>query len=199
MIEVEKKFRLQSNFLKKIKREGTFISHKEFQDTYFDTATWRYTLKNVWLRLREDAFELKVAVQKERGLIDRYDEITDEVGILKAMDIPIELPLTSCFKKHAITPFCTFWTDRRKYQMGEFIIDIDTADFGDLTYSVAEVEILVPTEKEIAQAEDKIETFLVKQSVDWNRQILGKLSYYLSQRRPDHYNALVKAKVIKEG
>lgn len=198
MIEVEKKFRLRNAFFEKIKREGTFLSHKEFQDTYYDTAEWHYTLQNMWLRRREDIFELKVGVQQECGIIDRYDEITDPMGILKALNLPLTPSLSSALEEKKITPFCSFWTDRRKYQLGEFIIDIDTATFDDLTYSVAEVELLVPNKSAIADAENKITKFLERESVDWKKLIHGKLSYYLSQRRPKHYSALVEAKVFKE-
>ena len=199
MIEVEKKFKLQNTFFEKIKREGTFLSQKEFQDTYYDTADWKYTLQNMWLRRREDAFELKVATQQASGIIDRYDEITNPMGILKALDLPLLPTVQAALEENHIIPFCSFWTNRRKYQLDEFIIDIDTATFDDLTYSVAEIELLVPSKSAIADAEKKITQLLEREAIDWKRQIHGKLSYYLSQRHPKHYSALVKAKVIKEG
>lgn len=198
MIEVEKKFLFEGGFSERVKREGTFISQEEFKDTYYDTPQWHYTLKNIWLRKRGDAFELKVAMQQESGVIDRYDEITAPLGILTAMKLPLTLPLEKTLEKSHITPFCSFWTHRTKYQLGEFIIDIDTATFKDLTYSVAEVELLVEKEVDIAAAEEKIAKLLERESIDWRMHVLGKLSYYLSQRRPKHYAALVRAKVIRE-
>ena len=197
MIEVEKKFKLEGSFFEKVKREGTFLSQKEFQDTYYDTDEWRYTLKNMWLRKREDTYELKVSTQKESGIIDRYDEITNPMGILKAMDLPLLPSIPNALEDSNITPFCSFWTDRRKYQLGEFIIDIDTATFDDLTYSVAEVELLVQEESDIAAAETKITKLLERASINWHKQVLGKLSYFLAKRRPEHYAALVDAKVIR--
>lgn len=198
MIEVEKKFKLENAFFDRIKSEGTFLSQREFMDVYYDTKDWRYTKQNIWLRRRDRSFELKVSVEQESGIIDRYDEITDPVGILRALNLPISSSLPDALKTHQINPFCSFWTDRRKYQLGEFIIDIDRATFDDLTYSVAEIELLVPDEKGIVDAEKKITTLLESEAIDWKARIPGKLSYYLSKKHPKHYAELVKAKVIKE-
>ena len=198
MIEVEKKFKLEADFFEKIKREGTFLSQKKFLDAYYDTSQWLYTMQNMWLRKREKNFELKVAVQQESGIIDRYNEITDPIGILKALKLRPSTSLPLVLKENKITAFCSFWTDRRKYQLGEFIIDIDTATFDDLTYCVAEAELLVSHESGIFEAEEKITRFLEQESVDWRKVVQGKLPYFLARRRPEHYSALVNAKVIRE-
>jgi len=196
MIEVEKKFRLNKNFRDKIEHEAKFLSKKIFHDVYYDTAQWIYTLQNMWLRKREQVFELKVGVQKERGLIDRYNEITDPMEILKTLNLPITLPIRRALKENQITPFCSFQTDRSKYQLEEFTIDIDTAFFRDLTYSIAEVELLVPSNKNIPEAEAKLIQFLEKEFIDWRVAVPGKLPYFLSQSCPQHYAALFQAKVI---
>ena len=197
MIEVEKKIRLNKNFSEKIKREAKFLSQKLFSNISIMTLLqWIYTLQNMWLRKREQVFELKVGLEKERGLIDRYDEITDTMEILKALNLPIRSSIPRAFKKKQIVPFCSFQTDRIKYQLDEFTIDIDTAICRDLTYSIAEVELLVPSNKNIPEAEAKLIQFLERELIDWHELVPGKLPYFLSQSCPQHYAALLQAKVI---
>jgi len=197
MFEVEKKINLDMHFGNKIRSEGKFLNQKTFQDVYYDTAQWHYTLQNIWLRKREQTFELKVGVHKEQGNIDRYDEITDPVEILKKLNLPTTRPISQVLKENDITPFCSFQTDRSKYQLGEFAIDIDIATCGDLVYSIAEVELLVSSEKDIPKAEEKIVRFLEKESIEWRAIVRAKLSYFLSRNAPAHYAALLEAKVIK--
>ena len=198
MIEVEKKFKLEGSFFEKILREGTFLKQKKFHDTYYDTHDWKYTVQNKWLRNRDSKFELKVAVEQARGTIDRYDEITDPMTILEALGLPLGPSISKALEESGIVPFCSFSTDRRKYQLGEFTIDVDRATFNDLSYAVAEIEILVQDVTRISDAENKIIRFLENESVDWRATVYGKLSYFLRHINPSHFRALVNARVIRE-
>jgi adenylate cyclase class IV len=96
-----------------------------------------------------------------------------------------------------ISTFCSFTTRRKSYQLGELKIDIDEADFGDLKYRIAEVEIIVSDLGKVQDAEQKIAHFMKEMNIDASIPVPAKLTYYLYCKRPKHYQALVLNKVIQ--
>ena len=67
-IEVEKKFTAPDcAWLAKCVKEtgGTDIGKKSFTDVYYDTAACVLTRKDIWLRCRDGAWELKLPVEEE--------------------------------------------------------------------------------------------------------------------------------------
>jgi adenylate cyclase class IV len=195
MIEIEKKVLLEEEHLDHLQAISRLLSTTSFRDTYFDTPDYRLTKEDQWLRQREGKFELKVG-PKERRNIDRYEEIIEESEIFNRRNLEKGGSLADSLKKAGIAPFSSFVTNRKKYQCGLFAIDIDTADFGDSFYHVAEVEVMVATEKEIPEAEAKIGTFLNYMGLDAHSQIPAKLTVYLKRKRPDHYQALVSKGIL---
>ena len=195
-IEIEKKVSLEPHQIQKIARIGHLLSETRIDDRYFDTADYHYTTQNIWLRQRGEAFELKVGIKKQNGSIDRYEEITDKKCILEYLgaDIDGDLPL-ACSQK-GLSPFCSFVTHRKSYKLDELKIDIDEADFGDLRYQVAEIEIVVSDLEKMQEAEEKIMQFIKELGIDVSIPVPAKLTYYLYCKRPDHYQALVEHKVI---
>lgn len=198
-IEVEKKVILEPNHIAMIEREGSFLGEKEFRDIYFDRADCSLTAKNIWLRLREKAFELKVGIKGAHGLCDRYAEINDPQEILKqlGLDSPPLEEIESALLRSGIKSFANFVTKRRRYQLEDLSIDIDIADFGDLIYRIAEFELVVPNADEIQKAEDKIQRTLDKLQIDMSIIVPAKLTYYLFHKQPKHYKILVDNQVIK--
>jgi len=196
-IEIEKKVRLEPHQIKKIAQKAFFLKEIRIQDTYFDTADYRYTMQNMWLRKREGVFELKVGIKKQNGSIDRYEEITNEKSILKYLGVDIDTDLPTALSQEGLSPFCTFATERKSYQLGEINIDIDAADFGDLRYQIAEIEIVVSDLDKVQDAEQKIFQFIKDLDIDVSIPVPAKLTYYLYCKRPEHYQALVHNKVIQ--
>lgn len=199
MIEIEKKVRLESHHVEEITTNGTFIEELHIKDTYFDHSDFRFTTKNMWLRQRENQFELKKGIKREGSSIDRYEEISDKERILTELGFSHKCThdMLTTLSDAGIIPFCTFLTKRRRYQLDEFSVDIDVADFGDLVYRVAEFELLVDSEKKIQEAEDKINHLLQRMQINLSAVVPAKLTYYLYNRSPYHYQALVDNKVIK--
>lgn len=197
MIEVEKKVMLTEAHINEIETNATFLHTKSFSDTYFDTTSYTYTLQNMWLRKRAETFELKVGIIKEGDTIDRYDELTEPSAIYKTLGIELNSNLENDLANHAIVPFCTFTTTRTKYQLGPYTIDIDHAVCGSMTYDIAEIERLVNTPDEIPKAEQSIYELIAKLQIDPTIRLLGKLPYFLSKLRKDHFQALVMANVIQ--
>lgn len=196
MIEVEKKVAIAEADLKTIERLGTFLGSRILTDTYYDTADFRYTTSDIWLRERECKFELKIGIRGFEGNIDQYQEITKESEILKKLGLEKEKDLLKALEKAKIFPYATFQTVRRKYQIEEFTIDLDLAYFDDFIYRMAEIELLVSGENKVKEAEDSISRFITQLGIDPKRPVKAKLIEYLSQKNPTHYQALQASGII---
>lgn len=198
-IEVEKKVKLDPHHIEQIEEKGIFVKEVQFKDTYFDRADFYLTTRNIWLRKRDHQFELKVGVKKANGLIDRYEEITDEQKILTHLNLPSNFSenILDTFSDAGIIPFSSFTTQRKSYILGEFSIDIDIANFGDLMYRVAEFELLVSSIDQIKEAEEKIKNILLQMKIDFSIVIPAKLTYYLYHKWQEHYKALIDNRVIQ--
>src|SRR3989344_3797540 len=86
MIEVEKNFDLKPGDKERLIQDAKLIAEKTFTDIYYDTADFRLTTKDYWLRQREGKWELKVplseAIRKKET--DQYRELEDENDVSAA-------------------------------------------------------------------------------------------------------------------
>ncbi len=195
MFEVEKKIILSNDQVKKLKAIAKYIKKSKIEDAYYDDNNYSLTIANKWLRKRDNVFELKMGPKINQS-VNHYKEITDVKEIINELSLPINQDLDSSLINNKIFPFCSFITYREKYQLGEFIIDFDIADFSDFTYQIAEFELIVPKKELMKEAEEKIENKLMELNLYSNEPVTAKLSYYLMKKRKSHYDALVKANVI---
>ena len=137
MIEVEKKFILNEQNLKRIIKGTQFINEKIFTDIYYDTKKFYLTSNDKWLRSRDGKFELKMPLNKKgERLVDQYDELEDEQKIREALNLPSNGNIADDLKKAKYSPFCTCKTTRKKYKKESFTIDLDIVDFHDFTYNI---------------------------------------------------------------
>lgn len=196
-IEVEKKVKLEAQHLKEIEKRAIFLRQIQIKDTYFDKLDFNFTAQNMWLRERDGQFELKRGIKKERDSVDYYEEIKENALMRTYLNLDHKGDFLQALIQSDIHPFCSFVTDRKCYQLGEIFIDIDKADFGDLTYVVAEFEVMVDCIEKIKDAEEKIQELLVQMHIDSSIIIPAKLTYYLYHKRFSHYETLVTHKVIK--
>lgn len=196
-IEIEKKVRLEPHHIQKIAQKARLVKEMSIQDSYFDTANYHYTSQNIWLRQRESLFELKLGIKNQNGFVDRYEEIIDEQSILKHLGIDASIDLPTALSQNKFSCFCTFVTLRKSYQLDELSIDIDQADFGNLRYQIAEIEMIVSSLDKVQEAEQRISHFIKEMGIDISIPIPAKLIYYLYCKRPEHYQILVQNKVIQ--
>ena len=198
MIEVEKKFILSEQDKKRLTKDAEFLSERVFTDIYYDTEKWLLTSQDKWLRFREGVFELKLSLHNgvER-LTDQYDELADEQRIRQVIDLPPNKNLADDLIKAGYFPFCTCKTTRRKYKKEPFIICLDIVDFQDFTYNIGEIELMVNDKSEIEGAIEKIMDFAKSQNITI-APVRGKIVEYLKRARPNHYQTLVKKKVVKD-
>lgn len=113
--------------------------------------------------------------------------------ICQQLKIKYDKSLPKSLAENEITPFAKIVSQRKKFKKGEFIFDFDITDFG---YSICEIELLVKDKSEINIAAKKIEKFAKEINFE-NRPVKGKLIEYIYRNRSEHYQALVKAGVIR--
>ena len=89
MIEVEKKFLLTNEEKERLIEGAEFLVEKKQSDVYYDTADYKLTLKDWWLRSRNGIFELKVPLTSENHRsVDQYEEYDDEDQIRELINLP---------------------------------------------------------------------------------------------------------------
>ena len=198
MIEVEKKFILNEQDKERLTKEAQFLNERVFTDTYYDTEIFSLTTKDKWLRSREGRFELKLPLHKGVDrLAEKYDELEDEQKIRKALNLPSNGNLADDLTKAGYFPFCTCKTTRRKYKKEQFIIDLDIVNFQDFIYNIGEIEMMVNEKSEIEKAIEKIMDFAKSQNLTI-APVRGKVIEYLKRTKPNHYQVLVQARVVKD-
>ena len=198
MIEVEKKFILNEHDKERLTKDAEFLNERVFTDIYYDTEIFSLTANDKWLRSREGRFELKLPLHEGIDrLADQYDELEDQRKIRGVLNLPPNGNLADDLAKAGYSPFGTGKTTRRKYKKGPFIIDLDVVDFQDFTYELGEIELMVNEKTEIEKAIEKIMAFAKTQNLTI-APVRGKIMEYLKRARPGHYQALVRAGVVKD-
>jgi adenylate cyclase class IV len=174
-----------------------FISKKVNEDVYYDNDVYALTSNDIWLRKRNGKFELKMPVENgSRGAISRYRKITDEGVIKKILKLDSNKGLEVALNEAGYKPSASFKTTRRRYQKGEFTIDIDEANFGDQIYRICEIELKVKTPAEVKSAEERIVNFAYKHGLKII-PVRGKIIEYLRRKNFEHYAVLIASKVVE--
>lgn len=196
MYEVEKKFILKDDDESKLIEGAKFLGEKKFTDTYYDTDDYGLTTKDIWLRERDERFELKVPFNNSlhERVSDQYQELETDAEIAKYLKLPTDRSLRSSLADNGYQIFCTVTTTRRKYKKDGFVIDLDIVDFG---YEIAEIEYMVDDISKMNEATEKIIQFAKGLGLTDGPVMRGKVAEYLRIKSPDHFNALVDAKVVQ--
>lgn len=187
MIEVEKKFQPNEEELKALLNDAQFFDEKGVVDVYYDTPSFKFARANIFLRKRNNIYELKV-YQKIGGKIntDQALEIVDEKEILNTLGYK-DISFDEFIK--GLTILGQIEQNRRKYIKNGFTIYVDRTGFG---YNIIEIELMVSdSEREIA--EKKILDFAKKYDLQ-QKDLLLKPVEYLRRVRPQIYKDIyVKA------
>ena len=179
MIEVEKKFQPTEEQLAALLKDCEFIREVKLHDLYYDYPDYSLWKKEIYLRKRNDGFELKIQI-KDTGA---YEELEDEESIKKFFKTT--QPLTEFIKENFILAV-DFTTTRKKYKNGEFVIDIDELNFG---YKCVEIELLVADETHIEEGWAKIFELAEKYGFSLAK-VPTKRKEYFRKVKPEVYNLL---------
>ncbi len=202
MIEIEKKFLLTDAQQQALLDGSRELGQKTVEDSYLDTDDYQLTTQDYWFRLRDGAYELKAplrSISELNSATNRYHELTTVEEICQELDLNSTGDFNSTLSIAGIKRFMTCLTNRTSYEKQGFHIDIDTATYLDshFEYAVAEIELLVNDESEADEAERRIIEFAKKFDLTTDRVVLGKVAAYLKAESTGHYDALVKAGVLK--
>ncbi|EKE25775.1 MAG: hypothetical protein ACD_5C00037G0012 [uncultured bacterium] len=193
--EVEKKFILNEKQREKLLEGAEFLSEKKFTDTYFDNDEFSLGLSDMWLGKRDKQFSLKIPVrEKKEDLINKYHEIEGELTIREIFAIPIVNDFEKDLKSFGHKSFCTFQTALKKYTKEGFIIDLDEANFGDWQYELAKIKLLVKSENQMKDAEEKIREFASRFGLEV-KHVNGELIEFIKREIPEIYERLKKEKI----
>ncbi|EKE11943.1 MAG: thiamine triphosphatase-like protein [uncultured bacterium] len=196
MFEVEKKFILNEKQKEALLDGAQFLGGKVFTDAYYDNEQFSLGLSDMWLRKRDDEFNLKIPMREKEGeMINKYHEIEGEMAIREIFAIPIISDFEQDLESFGHLPFCKFETTRKKYAKEGFVIDLDLADFGDWKYGLAEIELVVELKEDMKEAEEKIYEFARRHELEI-KHVNGKLVEFFKRKMPEQYEILKKAGII---
>lgn len=197
MIEIEKKFVIDNKIKSRIVLDAEFVCRKILNDTYYDDTFFSLTKKDMWLRLRNDRFELKIPADiTDKGAINQYKELEDERLIKQILKLSGSESLTHALPANNYNPFCILTTTREKYKKGKFLIDIDTVYADNFNYSIAEIELMIKKKSQMKTALDQMRLFMRENNISEN-PVRGKVIEYIRQNNPLHYELLLTSGVIK--
>ncbi len=207
MIEVESRFLLTAAKQELLLEGATFSGETRFNVQVLDYATWDLAYNNIWLKLKNGKYELKMPLQgqapSEQGhLATVFDEISDNQKILALLRLPANENIAEELEKAGIHSIASIDTIRASYKKGQFFLDLDTAKFSLLAsgeiyhYSVAEIEIQT-TPDHVAQARQDIIDFAHKHGLEVS-DIRGKLMEFIFQNYPEVYKEFVRRKIISQ-
>ena len=165
-IEVERKFSLDVSVDELRARVescgGREQGNVEFTDTYYDTPGCVLASSDVWLRARDDAWEIKLPVpgdeRRSGGERSVFREVEGPAATLRELlavldDAPppenpasredddpaaADAALRDAMEAREVRPFATFSTRRAKFRLDDAVVDVDAASFG---HVVVEVEV----------------------------------------------------------
>lgn len=198
MIEIEKKFSIKDGDFERLTKDAEFVSEKTNNDTYYDKTDYALTRKNIWLRNRNGKWELKSRLHEDADPgVDQYEEIEDEDKIRDFLKLEKNGSFAEVLKTNGYLPFCSYKTTRKKYKKNSFTLDFDFVDFGDFSYEVLEIELMVRDKSEIAKATKRILDF-AKENGLGTKKAWSKPKTYLRRYDPKHFQVLVNAGVMKK-
>lgn len=192
MIEVEKKYSLQPGDRERLLDGATFIKTKTHTDTYYDSKDWKLCTRDIWLRKRNDSFEVKFPTVIDGTVAThQFHEYETEPEIIAALATVPELgfstesaePLETLLSKLDYTPFGSITTTREEYTKDGFILDFDSSDFG---HTILEIELMVERADQADEAVEKIKAFAAAHGIPTVRT-RGKVMAYIKQFHPDLY------------
>jgi thiamine-triphosphatase len=198
MIEVEIKVLVTNDQKQKLLQDAIFISEETLTDIYYDTDDFRLTTKGIWLRKRNEQFELKTPATQTGGFnINKnipMHEFTNQDDIAKILNLNehYKSSFLEAITQAGYKQLYKFTSTRQTYKKNKFLIDFDHTDFGDLTYDLCEIETTIEHKDQSQIALDELYIFAKEYNISLNKAE-GKLGYYIKRKNPAHYYALEKA------
>lgn len=192
MIEVERQFQITLEQAGRLLRNAHGVITTQLNETYFDTPDFSFLKQDIWLRKRNERFELKARKAANQALaqLEIYTELSKEQEILEFLSIPTQGSLHG-YVSRELVPIIVMKTERKSFDLPPFHIDIDFTDFG---YIVCEIELheelgtSVQSEKKIVELAQKLGLSLVPAQ--------NKAKEYVVQHYPSLASELRKLHIL---
>ncbi|MAF80370.1 hypothetical protein CL629_04830 [bacterium] len=192
MFEVEKKFILKKGDGEKLVKGAQSLGEFAFSDTYYDKGSYPLAKKDIWLRSRDDKWQLKIGEEdsgcEKDDYVDHYEEIKTESGIRKILGVEHYASLAEDLEGEGYKSIATFTTKRKKFKSGKFNIDIDEASFG---YNIVEIERIVDDRKDATKAAKEVIEFAKKRGLKVG-DVHGKIVEYIKAHDPQNYKSIIE-------
>lgn len=197
-IEIERKFLLTPTVKKKLLSFSSPTETICFRDLYYDE---QLALNNIWLRKRNNAWEVKVPVQFNSGDVNSkfgatvYREITGMSQVREAVchhyaNLDIDIEKLECYAMldTTRTQLSITWNTKTVH----IILDeCSSPNIDDFSCSIGELELMVHDESEVDDAtqvlNDLVEHLQLGQVEDYE----GKLIKYIKKYRPELFKKLI--------
>ena len=217
-IEVERKFSLPSPGAlseRVLANGGTLVGEVRFTDSYWDTAGCALTRRDMWLRRRDEQWELKLPIEEDARRSGGERTVFREIETAGAVGAALEalLPgwvwnrdepvgseseeaarLEARLRDATLEPFAMFTTTRSKLRVGACAVDADIADFG---HSVLELEVMCASAADVPVAEAEISRVAALLGAEALGQSGGKLETYIRRHCPEVEAQLIAARVLQ--
>ena len=208
-IEVERKFQAPPDHAALAERivanGGAVVGTKSFTDTYYDSTACVLTRRDMWLRCRDGAWELKLPIEDDarrsggERTVFREIEGTDAVAEALQTLLPGTSgpeALESLIEAAGLEPFAEFSTTRSQYKLGRASIDADIASFG---HSVMEIEVMCTSASEVAAAEAEIARVAeLCGATPLSGAMGGKLETFIRQHCPNVLAQLIDVGILQK-
>jgi adenylate cyclase class IV len=198
MIEVEIKCKPTAEQEAALLKGATFLGEEYLTDVYYDSAKYELSVRDYWLRTRNGKFVLKIPAAACKLLdIQRNTpkhEIEDEQEIRKILNLSLQGTLEQSLIIAGYNQLYTLAKRRKKYSKDGFIIDIDRATFGSLTFDLCEIEILIEKSEDADCATQKLIEFAECHGITL-KPVLGNLIALIKAINPEHFEILEQARV----
>jgi len=138
MIEVEQQFSITQDQADTLVSNAKDVKELPLEEVYFDFPDFRYLKQDIWLRKRNNRFELKRRPQGQshtQGL-EQYEEYYTEAKIKNVLDVPADVDLQE-FISTNLQQSIVLNTKRKSFELDAYLVDIDFTEFG---YIVCEIE-----------------------------------------------------------
>lgn len=200
MIEVEIKCKPTPEQIEKLLNGATFLSKEYITDIYYDSSSYQLSLKDYWLRKRNNNFVLKIPASsspllKVQANTPKYELETDQ-EISAALGLSTTQPLEEVLAQNGYHALYTLSKTREKHKKEGIIIDIDHATFETYDFHLCELELIVEKPEEVPSATQRLADFAHQHGITIGN-VPGNLIALIQIINPQHYEMLETARAAR--
>ena len=184
MIEVEKKCCPTEQFLDFLNNNAQKTNECIFYDICLDFDDLRLIKNDIWLRKRNEKYELKIPVISSSKKSDIYEEIEDDKKILNKLNL-------NNFDN--LMELSNLITHRQRFRIGNLHIDLDkiTSPKTNFMYKIMEIELMIEFPEQYEYAQQEIIKFMQKHHIK-DEIVNGKFVEFVKEYRYEIYEILQK-------